>query len=352
VSGTLARWLQNRVDEIWYERAEPPPWLLPFSLLFELLTTARRTAYRKGWLRSRHAGCPTIVAGNLSVGGTGKTPFVCWLAAQLAEQGFKPGIVSRGYGGSSSRPRLINVADEAERAGDEPLLLARRSAMPVATGRNRPAACRLLVAAGCDVIISDDGLQHYAMARDCEIVLVDAQRGMGNGRLLPSGPLREPLERLHGVDAVVVNGERLRLKRGMVIDGALSMRLNIDGVRSVAGEESRQLSAFAGRTVHAVAGIGNPARFFEMLRSRGLTVIEHPLPDHARIKPADVNFGDQQPVLMTEKDAVKCLAFARPWHWYVPVSAYFDDSQARFLLHTVMAGIDKQRGGAAQTMEQ
>jgi tetraacyldisaccharide 4'-kinase len=272
---------------------------------------------------------PVVVVGNLSVGGTGKTPLVCWLVSHLAERGFKPGVVTRGYGGASADPRIIDASAGPDAVGDEPILLVRRTGAPVAVGRDRPAAAQLLVNAGCDVVVSDDGLQHYALARDCEIVVIDGERRFGNGSLLPAGPLREPKDRLAAADAVVVNGGRAP------IDGAFSMRLEAGSVSSVAGGAVKALDDFAGLTVHAVAGIGNPQRFFDMLRAHGILVVAHPLPDHARLRAADISFGDQCPVFMTEKDAVKCAGIAGPHHWYVPVTASFAGGESKMLLDIV-----------------
>jgi tetraacyldisaccharide 4'-kinase len=220
--------------------------------------------------------------------------------------------------------------------GDESILLARRTGMPVAIGRDRPAASQLLVNAGRDVIVSDDGLQHYALARDCEIVVIDGDRLFGNGRLLPAGPLRETRTRLAAADAVVVNGGRA------LLDGALSMRLEAKRALSLIGGAVKRLDEFAGHSVHAVAGIGNPQRFFNMLRARGIEVTGHPLPDHARLQASDISFADGRPVFMTEKDAVKCELIAGPQHWYVPVTASFTGAESDALLKIVTQAIQKR----------
>ena len=321
--------VQSWFNRIWYDRASPPWWLLPLSSVYGAAVESRRYLYSKGLRRSIRVPVPVIVVGNLSVGGTGKTPLVCWLVSHLAERGFKPGVVTRGYGGASGDARIIDASADPGAAGDEPVLLVRRTGVPVAVGRDRPAAAQLLVNAGCDVVVSDDGLQHYALARDCEIVVIDGERRFGNGSLLPAGPLREPKGRLAAADAVVLNGGRTPL------DGAFSMRLEAAGASSVAGGALKALDEFAGLTVHAVAGIGNPQRFFDMLRAHGILVVAHPLPDHARLRAADISFGDQYPVLMTEKDAVKCLGVAGPHHWYVPVTASFGDGESKMLLDIV-----------------
>jgi len=320
--------VQSWLNRIWYERAAPPWWLMPLSLGYGAVSGLRRfvsTQLRRSTRLSR----PVIIVGNLSVGGTGKTPLVCWLVARLGERGFKPGVVTRGYGGSSTTVRLIEPSDDPRVVGDEPVLLARRTGVPVAVGRNRPAAAQLLVGAGCDVIVSDDGLQHYALARDCEIVVIDGDRRFGNGWLLPAGPLRETRSRLSVAHAVVVNGGRA------LLEGALSMRLEAKSAVAVDCGRVMPLQTFAGKAVHAIAGIGNPERFFNMLRAHGIEVIGHPLADHARMRSQDIVFADDKPVLMTEKDAVKCKGLADERHWYVPVSAYFDAGESTTLLDIV-----------------
>jgi tetraacyldisaccharide 4'-kinase len=236
--------------------------------------------------------------------------------------------------------RLIGPGDDPDIVGDEPILLARRTGAPVAIGRDRPEASQLLVNTGCDVVVSDDGLQHYALARECEIVVIDGDRRFGNGWLLPAGPLRESPGRLAGADAVVVNGGRA------MVEGALCMRLEAKCATALVGSTVKALDEFAGQSVHAVAGIGNPERFFNMLRSHGIEVIGHALPDHARLQAADISFDDQRPVLMTEKDAVKCAALAGPHHWYVPVTASFPDAESKALLEIVTQAIHTRTASA------
>jgi tetraacyldisaccharide 4'-kinase len=326
--------VQSWLNDIWYERAAPPWWLLPLSMIYGAVVVSRRHIY--AMRKPTRVSLPVVVVGNLSVGGTGKTPLVCWLVAQLAALGYKPGVVTRGYGGSSSSIRLAAPSDAPGVVGDESVLLARRSGVPVAIGRDRPAASQLLVNAGCDVIVSDDGLQHYALARDCEIVVIDGDRLFGNGRLLPAGPLRENRARLAAADAVVVNGGRA------LLGGALSMRLEAKRALSLIGGAARRLDEFAGHSVHAVAGIGNPQRFFNMLRAHGIEVTGHPLPDHARLQASDISFADGRPVLMTEKDAVKCELIAGPQHWYVPVTASFTGAESDALLKIVTQAIRKR----------
>jgi tetraacyldisaccharide 4'-kinase len=328
--------VQSWLNRIWYERAAPPWWLKPLALTYGAIAGSRRYLYAKRLRGSARMPLPVIVIGNLSVGGTGKTPLVSWLAARLTERGFRPGVVTRGYGGSAPGVRLVGPSDDPNVVGDEPLLLARRTGAPVAAGRDRPAAAQLLVDAGCNVVLSDDGLQHYALARDCEIVVIDGARRFGNGWLLPAGPLREPPSRLATADVVVVNGGQASP------DGAFSMRLDAQRVLSVIGNSGKDLDEFAGRKVHALAGIGNPQRFFSMLRAHGLDVIAHELPDHARLRAADISFDDERVVLMTEKDAVKCAAIAGPQHWYVPVAASFDVQESNRLLDIVIQAIQRR----------
>jgi len=333
--------VESWLNRIWYDRATPPWWLWPLSLTYGAVAGSRRFLYVKRLRRSTRMPCPVVVVGNLSVGGTGKTPLVCWLVARLNSLGFKPGVVTRGYGGSSGSIRLIEPSDDPRVVGDESIVLARRTRVPVAVGRDRPAASQLLVNAGCDVIVSDDGLQHYPLARDCEIVVIDGDRRFGNGWLLPAGPLRETPARLAGADAIVVNGGRA------LLDGALSMRLEAKGALALVGGASKNLDDFAGHSVHAIAGIGNPERFFNMLRAHGIEVTGHALRDHVNLQAGDISFEGDRPVLMTEKDAVKCEGVAGPRHWYVPVTATFEPLESETLLGVVTRAIAKRRAAGA-----
>lgn len=269
--------------------------------------------------RLERPAAPVIVVGNIAVGGTGKTPFVIWLVERLREWGWKPGVVSRGYGGNSNTwPRRVDAASDPAEVGDEPVLIATRARCPVVVGPDRRAAAQLLLADGAaDIVVSDDGLQHYRLWRDLEIVVVDASRGLGNGQLLPAGPLREPAARLGEVGLVVANGTGWTAPAGRQI----TMRLYATAAHALQGDAVRPIAAFAGQTVHAVAGIGNPARFFSMLSQQGIQLVMHPFPDHHPFQAADLDFGDGLPVLMTEKDAVKCRAFGDGSRWVVPVEA-------------------------------
>jgi tetraacyldisaccharide 4'-kinase len=338
--------VQSKLNKIWYEGAPPPWWLMPLSVMYGVASRLRRFAYAKRLRRPEPLTRPVIVVGNLSVGGTGKTPLVCWLAVHLANLGFRPGVVTRGYGGSSRRAQLVQASDDPNSVGDEAIVLARRTRAPIAIGRDRPAAAQLLINAGCDVIVSDDGLQHYALARDCEIIVVDGERRFGNGRLLPAGPLREAPGRLRDADVVVVNGGPAVIADHASVAGGLRMRLEATSAIALRYGTAKALSEFAGRSVHAVAAIGNPQRFFKMLQLLGINVIAHALPDHARLQIDDISFADDLPVLMTEKDAVKCGEIAGPHHWYVPVGVVFDDGDCEALQSVVAQCMEKRAARA------
>jgi len=310
----------------WYRRGAIAWLLWPVSLLFGVLVFLRRFLYFIRILKSRHPGIPVIVVGNVTVGGSGKTPLVLWTAEFLKAKGFSPAIVSRGYGGGSETPRAATIADEAAEVGDEPILLSRRSGCPVWVGADRFAVIAAMRSANPDVnlVILDDGLQHYRLRRDLEIAVVDA-RGLGNGFLLPAGPLREPAWRLRTVDAVVANGLSRKEDFSMVLVGDTLHRMTDS-------RDRRLLKAFAGQKVHAVAGIGDPKRFFLQLGAAGVKVQPHPFPDHHAFKPRDLEFGDDLPVLMTEKDAVKLRSAARPNWWVLPVTARPDAAFGDWLL--------------------
>ena len=297
--------------------------LYPLSLVFRAVAALRRAAYVRGLLRAQRVRVPVIVVGNIYVGGTGKTPLVLWLARFLRERGRRPGIVSRGYGGSAAHPSEVRGDTDPALSGDEPLLLARRSGCPVWTGRDRVAAARALLAAHpeCDVVISDDGLQHYRLARDVEIVVVDGARGLGNRLLLPAGPLREPASRLDTADAVVVNGE--------------SMKLAGSRFRNLRDGREAQPGFFQGKRVVAIAGIGHPPRFFAHLERLGLQFEAHAFPDHHAYSAGDIAFPDADAVVMTEKDAVKCARFASDKHWMLPVDAELDARLGELVLSKI-----------------
>lgn len=322
--------MRNRWQAQWYKFSFWQVLLVPFSWLFRLLSLSRRMAYRAGIFKVWRAPVPVIVVGNLTVGGTGKTPLTLWMAHFLAARGYRPGIVSRGYGGRAPGARAVNASDAAAEVGDEPLLLARRSACPVWVGKIRPAAARGLLAAHpeCDVLICDDGLQHHALARDVEIAVI-GRDGLGNGLLLPAGPLREPASRLRSVDAVVTDAEH-------AAPGRFAMRLVGATFRNVLDNGRTAIAAdLAGLNLHAVAGIGNPQRFFDSLKLLGLSFVSHPFPDHHPYQAGDLQFEGAQAILMTEKDAVKCAAFAQPHWWYLEVDAQVSEALGEHILNII-----------------
>lgn len=317
--------LAQRLSSVWYGATPPPAWARALEPLYRGLVSARKSAYRRGWLASGHPGSPVIIIGNLAVGGVGKTPLVIWLVRALVDIGQSPAVVSRGYGGAEPRrPHRVTTDDDAAFSGDEPLLIAVATGRPVWICRDRLAAARAAVTAGADVIVADDGLQHLGLQRDLEIVVVDGARGMGNGRCLPAGPLREPAERLAEVDLVVCNGE------GRCPPGSLTMNLAGDVAVRLDGTQRQLLAAFAPGPVHAIAGIGHPERFFRLLERSGLEVIAHPLADHAPVPEPLLAPADGHPVLMTAKDAVRCgREPAAAACWQVPVEANLGSDEPR-----------------------
>lgn len=332
---TMAERGQQEINRIWY-RGSPLSWLLlPLTALFWLVTRIRSVLYRIGVFKSYRLSVPVVVVGNLTVGGTGKTPVSLWLIEALRARGIRAGVISRGYGAAvGPSPRRVTKDSDPSLVGDEPLLIARRGLCPVVVHPDRVAAARLLLEDKVDLIIADDGLQHTRLQRDYEITVVDGQRGFGNGWLLPAGPLREPLVRLAQVDRVIVNGkmddtDSLVEALSRAKDRVSQMHLLAENARRLGDDESRPLAAFADVAVHAVAGIGNPQRFFKLLGSFGLDVTRHALPDHATLSREDLMFADERMVFMTEKDAVKCAGMELPNHWYVPVDV--DMSNASWL---------------------
>lgn len=309
----------------WYDGSAIPFLARLASPLYGAAIALRRMAYRRRWLKRHSLPVPVVVVGNVTAGGTGKTPLTIALVNRLREAGWKPGVASRGYGrDDADTPRWVLASTDTAVGGDEPVLIAWKTGVPVRVDADRVAAGKALVDAGCDIIVCDDGLQHYRLARDIEIEVVDAQRRYGNGRLIPAGPLREPASRAQDCDFRVVN-------MGQASDGVAAqpacgfgewpMQLHIDSAQPLSGGRARNLAHFRGQRVHAVAGIAHPQRFFDMLRAHGIGVVPHAFPDHHAYQVSDLRFGSELPVLMTEKDAVKCKVFANEWHFAVPLAA-------------------------------
>jgi tetraacyldisaccharide 4'-kinase len=324
----------ERLQHHWYRLSPLHVLLFPLSLVFRALAWLRRFLFRSGILPSVKLPVPVVVVGNISVGGTGKTPLTLWLAQQLIENGWHPCIVSRGYTKNKAcrkTPREVSFDDAADVVGDEPLLMAQRALCPVWIGRDRPAAGLALLQAHpeCDIILSDDGLQHYRLHRDAEIVVIDGARRFGNGLLLPAGPLREPVSRLRRADALVVNG-------GQVSDGEFAMSLSGSLFYNLLNPGTTlNASEFAGQRLHAIAGIGHPQRFFSHLEHLGLTAQHHAFPDHHHYSTADIAFDDADAILMTEKDAVKCAAFANEKCWVLRVDAQVSPALAQLIIEKV-----------------
>lgn len=321
VAGNAWRRFQVQgLEAIWYRGHWLGQLLRPLSWVYCALAGLRRNAYLQGWLGVRQLPVPVIVVGNINVGGSGKTPFLIWLATALQARGRRPGILSRGYGGKSQHQPLGVTSDsDPLLVGDEPVLLARRTGCPVAVGADRVRAAEyLLGTSDCDLLLSDDGLQHYRLGRAVEIAVIDGERRLGNGRCLPSGPLRERPRRLTEVDLVVVKGRAIR-------SGEYAMSFHGERVRKLARPElERPLTAFRDARVLAVAGIGHPASFFRALRQAGLEIEERPFPDHHVFTPMDLGLSGEAAIIMTEKDAVKCEDFASENLWYVPIEARVD----------------------------
>jgi len=293
---------------------------LPLSWLFCVITWLRRFCYRQGILKTHSISATVIIVGNINVGGTGKTPLVTTIVTQLTALGYKPGVISRGYGGKSSYwPREVDANSAALDVGDEAVLIAKTCGCPMFVGPGRvTAANQLLAHYPCDVIISDDGLQHYALGRDIEIVVLDGERGVGNGFCLPAGPLRETQRRLRTVDFIICNGGDY--------PHALTMQFEmLEAVNLLDSKRVKSISEFADEKVHAIAGIGNPTKFFNALSKKGIQAITHPFKDHHNYQAVDLTFDDDLAILMTEKDAVKCQSFANKNTWWVRLNVNVAD---------------------------
>ncbi len=322
--------------DAWYAGHPALALLRPLEALYRRVVTRKRARFLSGESASYRAPVPVIVVGNITVGGTGKTPMILWLIEHCRQQGLKVGVVSRGYGAKPPQlPWRVQADQPAEQAGDEPLLIVQRTGVPLMIDPDRSRAVQALLASEpLDLILCDDGMQHYRLARDLELVLVDAARGLGNGRCLPAGPLREPAERLQDADAVLFNGASADRADGF------GFCLQPSALVNVRSGERRTLDHFPpGQRLHAVAGIGNPQRFFNTLEALDWRAIPHAFADHAEYSVQALNFTPSLPLVMTEKDAVKCRAFAADDWWYLAVEAqptpafstWFDNQLQRLL---------------------
>ncbi|WIO73084.1 tetraacyldisaccharide 4'-kinase [Porticoccaceae bacterium LTM1] len=339
--------MSKSLEQSWYSGGVLPKVLLPLSWLFGGISATRRQ-----WLKSRSKNnqlpVPVIVVGNISVGGTGKTPLLITLLDALRQAGYRPGVVSRGYGGKAPKyPLRVESSTPVEHSGDEPLMIARQSGCPVVVDPDRLRAARfLLVDTECNIVLSDDGLQHYRLPRDIELAVVDGQRGFGNGYLLPAGPLREPVSRLSSVDAVLVNGVFNGMGSSPEFgEKAVAMKVVARPLlRSLNGKPSIALRdwQFTRRKVHAVAGIGNPQRFIDTLTGYGFQPELHAFPDHHQFVASDLCFDDDRAVIMTAKDAVKCESISREDCWVLDVAAELPDSWLMEFLEKVKVISDKK----------
>lgn len=321
------------IDKLWYQAHPLHYLLLPFSWCYQSVISLRRFMYRHSIFSVKQFDVPIIVVGNIVVGGSGKTPLVIYLAELLKDGGYQPGIVSRGYGGSASKATMLTDKSLCHDVGDEAVMIYQRIQCPMVVCKDRVAAVQTLLAnSDCNIVISDDGLQHYAMGRDIEIAVVDAQRGFANGRLLPAGPLRELPKRLLDTDMIVYHG-------GSDTD-VINMKLQASNCIQVNDtSQCVSLETLRGQTVHALAGIGHPQRFFTMLEAKGIHVIRHSFPDHTVYKASDFAFADDVKIVMTEKDAVKCKAFDNKRLWYCPVTAEVDQQLEDQLLALLLNGV-------------
>ncbi|MBH3411706.1 MULTISPECIES: tetraacyldisaccharide 4'-kinase [Pseudomonas] len=328
--------LADRLLAAWYAGHPALALLRPLEALYRRVVTRKRARFLRGDSASYRAPVPVIVVGNITVGGTGKTPMILWLIEHCRRQGLKVGVVSRGYGARPPHyPWRVDASQPAAQAGDEPLLIVQRTDVPLIIDPDRSAAVKALLASEpLDLILCDDGMQHYRLARDLELVLIDAARGLGNRRCLPAGPLREPAERLQDADAVLFNGASEDRDEGF------AFRLQPSALVNLRSGERRGLDHFpAGQRLHAVAGIGNPQRFFNTLLGLNWQPVPHPFADHAQFSAESLAFSPPLPLVMTEKDAVKCRAFAGDDWWYLAVEAqptpafgaWFDSQLQRLL---------------------
>ncbi len=333
---------QQWIEAVWYGKKPAGHWLIfllfPINILYFLIVSFRRLIALRA-TASDDLPCPVIVVGNISIGGNGKTPFVIWLVEQLKAKGYHPGVISRGYGGKSEHyPLSVSSSMAATQTGDEPLLIARRLGCPVVVGPNRIADSQQLIAEfGCDVIISDDGLQHYKLPRDIELVIVDGQRRFGNQWLLPIGPLREPVNRLQSVDFAIVNGNPTEPYHYLLQPGLFyPVKQGNTTSASHQGLTAEALKQRFGDVFVAASGIGNPERFYQTLATTGLQLsTQQSFVDHHKFTASDFSFVGDLPLIMTEKDAVKCASFAADNWFYLAVDAIPCETLATELLQLV-----------------
>ncbi|MFO1257359.1 MAG: tetraacyldisaccharide 4'-kinase [Gammaproteobacteria bacterium] len=324
--------LKEKIVQSWYQTSPLTIFLRPLSRLYEKVISFRKNFLTKRALKIQ---VPVIVIGNITVGGTGKTPLIMKLYEALKGEGFQPGIVSRGYLSqlSSDFPILLKEHHGPEDVGDEPYMIYRRIKAPVMICKDRVKAIEALltIMPSVNVILSDDGLQHYSMQRDIEVAVIDGDRRFGNGELLPAGPLREPISRLKSVDFAVCQGIPQGNELSMKLVGETLCALNNPHL-------TQSLRDLKSMTVHAVAGIGHPERFFKNLSAHGLNVIPHPFPDHHLFQASDFDFKTMAPIIMTEKDAVKCMQLSIPNAWYLPVNAEVDPNLIQAILRKLRHG--------------
>lgn len=342
----MAAKLEQLITRGWFEKS---PWLwllLPLSALFYLLYWLRKQAFKLGLKPVVSSDVPVLVVGNIVVGGAGKSPLVAYLVRELQALGYKVGIVSRGYGAQQKidKPILLDGTSAVAQVGDEPLMLFRQLGCPVAVCPQRSKAVALLAVQGCDLVIADDGLQHYAMARDIEICTFDSQRLWGNGLLLPAGPLREPLARMQRCDYLVFNGgidDQVNAHLAQQADKAFAMALKPSVLRSLSDNSAMPAdelaSLQAGPSLFACAGIGNPERFYKTLQTQGFSFEPHSFPDHHAFNLADFAAAKGRCIVMTEKDAVKCRDLRLDNAWYLPVAAELSNQRGQSLARDIVA---------------
>ena len=320
---------QQKLNAIWYKGQSIPLHYKILSKFFSVLSKARKKLYTIGLLKSHKIKCPVVIVGNISVGGVGKTPFVIWLVNQLKSQGLKVGVVSRGYGGKREHePLLVIPQTSAKASGDEALLIAKHTDAPVFVGKNRvKAAQKLMLDYRVDIIIADDGLQHYALKRDLEFVLIDAKYGLGNEKLLPAGPLREEVERLDSVDMVVYKGKK---EGESYFTYSPLMVYELGKIKN-----QRTLESFRNQHINAIAGIAHPDSFFNMLSAQGLAVVKNPLDDHEVLTMKHFESDNEDPIFITEKDATKCQDLKLNNVWVVVLKLNMEAKTKKQILNLV-----------------